>query len=251
VGKALWATPLLAATLLALALPATGEVIQKQGVRVVVDGSLAPRRLPRHGAAPVSVSVSGQIGTTAKGASPQLKKLTIAINRTGRLSFKGIPNCRIGRISPSTTAQAMAACGSSLIGEGHFSADVHLPEQSPFPSEGKLLAFSGKVRGEHAIFAHIYGTKPVDTSYVLPFLIIHTPGTFGTTLEASLPQATGNWGFVTGISLKLDRQGFISAGCPAPKGFGPVSFPMARASFGFAGGLSMSQTLSRSCKPSG
>ena len=230
---------------------ATAEVAQKQGVRVTVAGAIAPKRLPRTGAAPIAVSVSGRIESTKPGTSPQLKKFTIQINRAGRLSFKGIPSCRIGRIDPSTTAQAMAACGPSLIGEGHFSADVRLPEQSPFPSEGKVLAFAGKVRGEHAIFAHIYGTEPVDTSYVLPFLVKATPGTFGTALEAFLPQATGEWGFVSGISLNLNRQGFITAGCPAPKGFSKVSFPMMRTSFGFAGGLQMSETLNRSCKAIG
>jgi hypothetical protein len=230
---------------------ATAEVAQKQGVRVTVAGAIAPQRLPRKGAAPIAVSVSGRIDSTKPGSSPQLKKFTIQINRAGRLSFKGIPSCRIGRIDPSTTQQAMAACGPSLIGEGHFSADVKLPEQSPFPSDGKVLAFAGKVRGENAIFAHIYGTQPVDTSYVLPFLVTNTPGTYGTSLEAFLPQATGEWGFVSGISLNLNRKGFISAGCPAPKGFSKVSFPMMRTSFGFAGGLQMSETLNRSCKAIG
>jgi hypothetical protein len=230
---------------------ATAEVAQKQGVRVTVAGAIAPKRLPRKGSAPIAVSVSGRIDSTKPGTEPQLRKFTIQINRAGRLSFKGIPSCRIGRIDPSTTQQAMAACGPSLIGEGHFSADVRLPEQSPFPSEGKVLAFAGKVRGEHAIFAHIYGTQPVDTSYVLPFLVKSTPGTYGTTLEAFLPQATGEWGFVSGISLNLNRQGFITAGCPAPKGLSKVAFPMMRTSFGFAGGLQMSETLNRSCKAIG
>jgi hypothetical protein len=230
---------------------ARAEVSQKQGVRVTVAGAIAPKRLPRKGEAPIAVTVSGRIDSTKPGASPQLKKFTIQINRAGRLSFAGIPSCRIGRIDPSTTQQAMAACGPSLIGEGHFSTDVRLPEQSPFPSDGKVLAFAGKVRGEHAIFAHIYGTQPVDTSYVLPFLVKSTPGTFGTTLEAFLPQATGEWGFVSGISLSLNRKGFISAGCPAPAGFSKASFPMMRTSFGFAGGLQMSETLNRTCKAIG
>jgi hypothetical protein len=230
---------------------ATAEVAQKQGVRVTVAGAIAPKRLPRKGSAPVAVSVSGRIDSTKPGTEPQLKKFTIQINRAGHLSFKGIPSCRIGRIDPSTTQQALAACGPSLIGEGHFSANVKLPEQSPFPSDGKVLAFAGKVRGEHAIFAHIYGTQPVDTSYVLPFLVTKTPGTYGTTLEAFLPQATGEWGFVSGISLNLNRKGFITAGCPAPKAFSKVAFPMMRTSFGFTGGLQMSETLNRSCKAIG
>ena len=230
---------------------ATAEVAQKQGVRVTVAGAIAPKRLPRKGQAPVAVSVSGRIDSTRPGAEPQLKKFTIQVNRAGHLSFKGIPSCRIGRIDPSTTEQAMAACGPSLVGEGHFSANVRLPEQSPFPSDGKVLAFAGKVRGEHAVFAHIYGTQPVDTSYVLPFLVKSTPGTYGTALEAFLPQATGEWGFVSGISLNLNRRGFITAGCPAPNGLSKVAFPMIRTSFGFAGGLQMSETLNRSCKAIG
>lgn len=230
---------------------ATAEVAQKQGVRVTVAGAIAPKRLPRKGEAPIAVSVSGKIDSTKPGASPQLKKFTIQINRAGHLSFRGIPSCRIGRIDPSTTQQAMAACGASLIGEGHFSANVKLPEQSPFPSDGKVLAFAGKVRGENAIFAHIYGTQPVDTSYVLPFLVKSTPGTYGTSLEAFLPQATGEWGFVSGISLNLNRKGFITAGCPAPKGLSEVAFPMMRTGFGFAGGLQMSETLNRSCEAIG
>jgi hypothetical protein len=245
-----FAIALLGAALLLSSL-ATAEVAQKQGVRVTVAGAIAPRRLPRRGAAPIAVSVSGKIDSVKQGVSPQLKKFTIQINRAGHLSFKGIPSCRIGRIDPSTTEQAMAACGPSLIGEGHFSADVRLPEQSPFPSDGKVLAFAGKVRGEHAIFAHIYGTEPVDTSYVLPFLVKSTKGTFATTLEAFLPQATGEWGFVSGISLNLNRKGFITAGCPAPKGLSKVAFPMMRTSFGFAGGLQMSETLNRSCEAVG
>jgi hypothetical protein len=238
---------------------AQGEVSQKEGVRVSVQGKLAPTSLPRLGTAPVSVSLGGQIGTNNPAGPPQLQTLRVAINREGRLSLRGIPLCRLGHISPSTDSEALAACGSSLVGEGSFSANVKLPEQSPFPSEGKVLAFNGRLRGKPAIFAHIYGTKPVPTSYVLPFLIEPGKGQFGTVLEASLPRVTGEWGFVTGISITLDRRytyrgkphSFLSAGCPAPKGFPKVSFPLMKTTFGFAGGLSLTNTLVRTCRASG
>lgn len=238
---------------------ASGEVSQKHGVRVAVDGRLAPQRLPRHGLAPVSVTVSGQIGATAQTAPPQLKKLEIAINRQGHFSYKGLPLCRLGHIDPSTTQEALAACRQSLVGEGHFSADVRIPEQSPFPSEGKVLAFNGKLNGRQAIFAHIYGTKPVPTSYVLPFLVKGTRGIFSTVLEASLPRVTGEWGFVTGISISLNRRftvrgaqrSFLSAGCPAPSGFSRAVFPLMRTTFSFDGGLSLTDTLTRNCRASG
>jgi len=237
--------------LLALVPAGQAETSQKQGVRVAVDGDLSPNRLPRRGSAPVSVSVSGQISPIGSSTLPQLEKMTVAINSVGHLDLSGIPHCRIGHINPSTNQEALEACRSSLIGEGSFSADVKLPEQSPFPSEGKLLAFNGTIGGKPAIFGHIYGTKPLPTSFVLPFKVKQAKGTFGTILEAAFPRATGEWGYVTGISLNLDKKRFLSAGCPAPKGFSKAVFPLMKTSFDFAGGLQLNNTLTRTCKAKG
>ena len=157
-------------------------------------------------------------------------------------------------VQPTTTEDAMAACGESLVGEGSFEAKVLFAEQAPFPSAGKVLAFNGVVDGRPAILAHVYGTKPVPTSFTLPFVLTHARGEFGTVLSASIPQATGSAGYITGLSMKLGRtfsvggrtRSYLSAGCPAPKGFPGASFPFARASFAFAG-RTLSSTLTRSC----
>lgn len=226
---------------------ASAEVAQKGGVRVSVAGTMSPTRLPRSGEAPIAVSIAGHITATVPGALPKLEAIAIAINSHGHLKTRGIPLCRLGHISPSTTSEALLACRSSLIGEGHFSANVKIPEQSPFPSNGKVLAFNGRLRGMPAIFAHIYGTEPVPTSYVLPFLVKPARGTYGTVLEASLPNVTGEWGYVTGVSLDLQRR-FAAAACPAPQGFTAAVFPLLRTSFGFAGGLELTSILNRSCK---
>jgi hypothetical protein len=255
------ATALLAGALLFLGVTSvsTAEVAQEQGVRVSVQGKLSPLKLPRIGTAPVAISFSGKIGATSPSGPPQLQKIAIAINSHGKLSTHGLPRCRFGKISPSTTSEALAACGSSLVGEGSFSADVKLPEQSPFPSHGKVLAFNARYKGSPAIFAHIYGTEPVPTSFVLPFLLRETTGTFGTVLEASLPRVTGEWGFVTGLSMTFDRTfsrrgrraSYLSAGCPAPKGFPGAVYPLAKTTFSFEGGLTLSSVLNRSCKVTG
>lgn len=226
---------------------AGGEVVQDGGVRVAVAVRISPTLLPRRTPAPVAVSVSGRLSPLVPGALPKLETIAIAINSHAKLQTDGIPVCRLGRISPSTSAEALAACGSSLIGEGRFSADVKIPEQSPFPSAGKVLAFNGRLRGQSAIFAHIYGTAPVPTSYVLPFLVSHGAGTFGTTLTASLPNVTGEWGYVTGIGLDFRPRATVAA-CPAPADLSGAVFPLMKASFGFAGGLELDSTLTRSCK---
>lgn len=248
-----------ALALLALASLASAEVAQKGGVRVSVSAGLAPTKLPRQGTAPIAVSFAGQINPTTTDGIPQLEGISVALNSHGKLLTNGLPRCRLGHINPSTTQEALQACRSSLVGEGHFSADVELPEQSPFPSAGKVLAFNGRYQGKPAIFAHIYGTDPVPTSYVLPFLIQGTKGTYGTVLAASLPKVTGEWGFVTGISMILGRsfsyrgkrRSYLSAGCPAPNGFPGVTFPLAKTTFAFQGGLKLSSVLNRSCKVDG
>jgi hypothetical protein len=232
-----------------LAAAAVAEVAQRDGVRVVVAGGMSPTELPRSDI-PVAVSMSGHISATVPGALPKLETISIAINSHGKLRGSDLPACRLGRISPSTTAEALAACRSSLIGAGHFSADVKIPEQSPFPSAGKILAFNGRLRGRPAIFAHVYGTDPVPTSYVLSFAIHRGRGTYGTLLQAALPQVTGEWGYVTGVSLSLQPR-FVTASCPAPPGFPGAVFPLMKTSFGFAGGLTLDSTLTRSCRVRG
>lgn len=235
------------------------EVVQRGGVRVNFDGKLTPRALPRHGAAPVGIAVDVKIAATGSGVAPQLRQIAIAINRNGRFTTQGLPVCSLRDIQPSTTANALAACRGSLVGEGHFSANVKLPEQSPFPSAGKVLAFNGRLHGRPAILAHIYGTQPAPTSTVLPFLINDSHGTYGTILEASLPQATGDWGYVRGLKMTLRRRfdyrgkgrSYLSASCPAPAGFSHAAFPLARTSFAFAGGPTLVSILNRSCRAKG
>ena len=238
---------------------AKGGVVQRGDLRVSVDGELSPRLLPRLGAAPVAIAVGGHIATTDGSAPPQLRRLTIAINRHGRLDSRGLPVCHLAEIQPASTADALRACHRSRIGQGSFSADVAIPTQAPFPSTGRVIAFNGRRHGRPVILAHVYGVKPIPTSFTLPFQIDPSKGTFATTLVASLPQTTGEWGFVTGIEMNLKRRftyrgrshDYLSSACPAPKGFPGAVFPLVKVSFQFAGAPSLSSTLNRRCRVRG
>lgn len=233
---------------------ALAEPVQKQGVRVAVRGRLKPLRLPRSRTEPVTVALAGHISPTEPGGLPQLRRIAIAINSHGRLNYRGLPLCRISQIQPATSDDAMRACGRTLVGTGKFSSNVKLPEQSPFPSRGQVLAFNGRYHGRPAILAHIFGTHPAPISFVLPFTIRHAHGTYGTILEARLPQATGTWGFVTGVSLILGRghgpagSEYVSASCPAPAGFALTPFQLARTTFEFAEGPRLKTTVTRTCR---
>jgi len=240
---------------LAVAALAQADITQRGNVRIGFDGQIAPDKLPREGSAAVKVSVSAKISSTKKDKSPpQLRQIAIAINRHGKLDSTGLPVCKVLDIQPATTEKALAACRGSLIGEGKFSAEVALSRQAAFPSDGKMLAFNGTYEGKPAILAHVYGEKPVPTSFTLPFVITHSKGTFGTVLTAKLPPGDNN--IVTGIELNLQRsytyrgkrRAYASAGCPAPKGVSRAFFPFAKASYAFVGGKKLSMTLTRSCK---
>lgn len=257
---ALAALTLLGATASATIVPGvSAEVVQRRGIRAEFDAKLAPRTLPRHGLAPVEVSISTRITTARKAAPRQLRKLVIGVNRVGRLDYRGLPACTMRQVQPASTANALAACGAAKVGEGSFSADVRIPEQSPYPSSGKLIAFNGVERGRHVILAHIYGTDPLPTSLTIPLRIGTARGTFGTTLTAFLPQAAPNVGFVTGMRLNLGRRfsshgrrrSYLAAGCPAPRGFPGAAFPLAKATYSFAGGVKLSSVISRNCKVAG
>jgi hypothetical protein len=118
-----------------------------------------------------------------------------------------------------------------------------------------VTAFNGVLGGKQVVFAHIYGTKPVPTSVVLPLYIRHGAGRFATRLEASLAGLTGDWGYVESIELRLGRRfraagesrSFLSAGCPAPRGFPGSVCSFARATFDFSGGRPLTATLTRNC----
>ncbi|HSK49005.1 MAG TPA: hypothetical protein VK889_00775 [Solirubrobacterales bacterium] len=255
-ATALAATLSLALSGLLPGLPAA-EVVEDGPLRVSFFGRLAPQALPRSGSAPVGVDVGARISSANSTPPPQLRRISIAINRNGRFSPGLLPACRVEQIQPATTQGALEACRASLVGRGSFSARILLPAQAPFPSKGEVYAYNGVYEGRPAILAHVYGTEPAPVSYTLPFQISTIArGTFGTLLSASLPQATSEWGYVTGLQLSLgrnfsrhgERHGFVSASCPAPAGFRGAVFPFARATFAFSGGIALRSTLTRSCR---
>lgn len=232
------------------------SVTQDGNLRVRFAGKLSPKRLPRTSLAPVAVSLSGQISTTDHSAPPQLRTITMAINRHGRLDPTGLPRCHYHQIQPASTAEARRSCRSSLIGTGSFEANVALPDQSPFPSNGRVLAFNGELHGEPVIYAHIFGTEPVPISQLVVFHVHRIAGTFRVVLSAELPRVVADWGYVSGLDLTLKRtylyrgreRSYLTADCPAPTGFPGATFPFARASFSFDDGRVLHSTLTRSCR---
>jgi hypothetical protein len=136
---------------------------------------------------------------------------------------------------------------------------IKLPGQGEFASNGPLLAFNGRYHGKQAIFAQVATGAPLPLTYVIIFEVKKTGGTFGTSLVGTLPPIASEYGFISAFDLALKRSytykgqhlSFASAGCPAPKGFPGATFPFAKASYEFEGGVTISSKLVRECKARG
>jgi hypothetical protein len=250
------AAGLAAAAFVVFALPALATVKQQGTLRVSISTQVKPYRLPRTEPGPIKVLLAGHVSTSTGAVPPQLRRMTILINRHGELQPRSVPTCKLGQIHPATTAQALERCGPALVGSGHFWASVVLPEQGVYHTTGRLLAFNGVIDGKPAFLAQIYTTQPFPSSFVVPFSIRHIhQGPYGTELSGALPEALGSWGFVDRIKMTLGREvqvegktrSYLDASCPAPAGAHSAAFPLAQANFYFLGGETLSATVNKSC----
>lgn len=243
------------AAVLAGATLAGAEQKQTGTVRLAFDARFSPHALPRDRDAPVTVSLSGSIRTTDDSRPPQLRSMSIAVNRHGRLSTRGLPICPRSRLESTSSEAALAACRRALVGRGRFGANVDFPDLK-FPVQGRMLAFNSTQGGHRVIALHIYGTNPVKATFVLIFKIRHPAhGRYGTVLSTRIPRIAADLGYVTDLSLTFDRRyryrgearSFVSARCAAPDGFPGALFNFVRGSFSFADGKTMTLTLTRDC----
>lgn len=247
---------LASALLLSAAAIATAATIQHAGLRITVLSQIKPYKLPRSKPAPIAVFVAGHLQSAQGGIPPQLQELTVDVNRHGLLQSRGLPACQIPEVQPASTQRALANCKDALIGSGQFWANIVLPDQGAYRTQGRLLIFNGTEAGHPVLLAHIYTTHPFATSFVIAFSIRRvSKGPYGTELHASLPQALGSWGYLDRIKLTLRRKyrfkgrqlSYFNAACPAPKGAKRAPFPLAYASFSFAGRPSMGATVEKTC----
>lgn len=244
------------ALLLLAAASASAELVEKGNLFVKFDGGIAPTTLPRHGRAPISVRIEGTIRTPGKGHHPALRKIRVALNKSGHLETRGLPVCKRSRLSSANTVQALNACGSALVGSGGITAVSSFPEQSPYLMRAEVLLFNAVDHGRPAILAHVFQHDPAPITRVIVFHITHGSGAFGTVIEADVPESVNSNGYMKTIYLQLQRhytshgqqRSYLSASCATPAGVPVATFPFAEASMTFDDGRTLSSTLIRSCR---
>lgn len=235
---------------------AQGEQVQKGSLRVAFDARLTPRALPRDRPVPVTAHIDSSIRMVDGSNPPPLRRISIAVNRQGKVSFAGLPTCGPAELQLTTTKAALERCRPALVGRGRFAANVIFPD-APFPAEGKALIFNGRSRGKPAAYLHIFSSNPVRVTFVLPFEISRRArGQFGTVFSASIPRIAADTGYLTDIELTIGREyrhrgvprSFLSASCAAPPGFRSAFFTLARTTFAFADGRRLITAIARDCR---
>ena len=248
---------LLVAALVAVAAVgiARGERVQRGNLIVRLGGHFSPLTLPRDRPVPVSVQLVAGLETSDRSTLPRVTRVELEIPRQGVITTRGLPTCSPRQLRDTTSARALELCRSALIGSGRMVAEVKIPRQKPFEVHARLLAFNGRVGGRRAVIVHGISTQP-PTAVVLPFLIRHRPGSFGTALAAQLPSTLGPWPHFARFELNLFRRyvyrgrrlSYLSASCPIPKRATAGYSSFAKASFTLAGGRSLGVGITRSCR---
>jgi hypothetical protein len=242
-----------------VALACTGALaatVQQGGLRITALAQVKPYKLPRKTPAPIAIFIAGHLQNAHGGIPPQLQELRIEVNRHGLLQSTGLPVCQIPEVQPASTKRALANCRDALIGAGRFWANIVLPDQGAYRTQGRLLIFNGREKGRPVLLAHIFTSHPFNSSFVVPFAIRRiSKGPYGTELSASLPEALGSWGYLDRIKLTLRRKytykgkqlSYFNSACPAPDKAERASFPLAYAEFSFAGRGPMGATVNKTC----
>jgi hypothetical protein len=252
---ALLAVALLISSLLLVA-PALARRAQVGHLIVSLDASFSPSRLPRHRLAPVSISVSGLLGTDDSSPLPRLRGIEIALaSGSSRIDTRGLASCPRRELLSATKHQGLERCADTLVGHGNLSAEVDIPGQIPFPLRATVLAFNGGARGARAVVWLLAFSPAPPASFVVPVFIRHRPGPLGTSLTGVLPPTLGPWPHVSAFHITFARQfayrgaihSYLRASCPVPPRFTGGLLPFARARYFFNAAPTVTTTVARTC----
>lgn len=220
------ATALMAGLALIFATAALGsrEVVRVGNLYLADNGGISPSRLPKHGNAPITARLRGEIGTVDGTHPPALRSVDLDVDRTIGIDAVGLPTCRAKQIETTSTAAAKRACGGAIVGTGKAEVEVAFPEQTPFSATGPVVLFNGGVHGPTtSVLLHAYVSVPAPTAIVTTATVtrIHR-GRFGLQITAQIPKIAGGAASVTKFELKIGRKftykgqekSFLVGSCP-------------------------------------
>jgi hypothetical protein len=235
---------------------AAASAMQLRVGEIVIDaeGGFAPKALPKHENAPITLHGGGSLSTVSGAPPPVLETISIEFDRHGAVETTGLEVCRAARLEARTVAQARKACPGAIVGEGFGHAIVAFPESKPINVNSPITLFNGpKVHGDDTVLAHAYTTYPVPVALIVPVVIekIHK-GVYGYRTKARIPKIAGGAGIPISGHLKIGRKwtykgvkhSYVNARCE-------TGHLQARGEFTFKDGTFVSGVFIKPCKVRG
>ena len=181
--------------------------------------------------------------------------LELAFGARGGLSTAGLPRCKGAQLQNATQRQALARCGSALVGRGTISTEVLLDPEKPRARSrrGPRLQRNGR-RAACRLGPCLLCLATV--SFALPFYLRRLrSGAYGFSLQTPVSSALGRWLRLRSFRIRIGRRyrahgvqrSYLSASCPLPRRFHSLNFPLARATYHFTPGPTISTTILRRC----
>jgi hypothetical protein len=231
------------------------DSVQTGKLLVSFDAGIEPSRLPRHSLASVEIGFRGRFENLDASDTPALEKMVVRLSRGGKIDSIGLPHCSEAQLRGRTSSEALSACREALVGEGTVGSALRFPDGRRLRSKSKLLLFNAPAE----ILMHIFTTKPLRGTFLVPLKISRGSGAFGTVLEAKFPKIAAGYGYLTGFEMVLHRnytyrghrKSFLLASCPAPAGFNRISFELARVAYRFRDAVTIRNAAIRSCTVAG
>ncbi len=240
--------------LLVAAATASALKIRVGDLILEAEGGFAPKALPKHRDAPITLHGGGKLSTVSGDLPPILETLTIEFDRHGSVQTAGLPVCQPAELEATDVATARHNCPDSIVGEGFGRAIVDFPEQKPIPVSSPITIFNGpKKHGDDTVLAHAFTTVPAPTTFVVPIVIekIHH-GVYGYRTKARIPKIAGGAGHPISGFLRIGRRwtfrgvrhSYVNARCETGR-------LQARAEVTFEDGTFLSGIFARPCKVRG
>jgi hypothetical protein len=212
---------LLALAALSLAASASGALVIVNGIVLHADGGFQPRLLPEKRFAPIDFQGFFDITARGGGVPPALQRAEIDFDRDGRLGAAGLPICAPEQVAAATPEQARRICKSAVVGTGHISALISLPE-GLVAGSSLLTIFNGPRQGSNpTVVLHARTTVPAPETYAIVVPIERRPGAFRYRATLDIPPIAGGLGVLAHLDVDVGRRfsaggqkrSYISAHC--------------------------------------
>jgi hypothetical protein len=203
---------------------ATAATVTYRNLVLHAVGGFQPQLLPRRAFAPIDFQGEVDLSTrNGIGRPVALTEAVIDFDRDGRLDVTGLPTCSAEQVASLGSAEARAACGGAMVGDGLVEAAIETaPGAEPTPVRAPLTIFNGPAEAGHpTAVLHANLGAPAGQTLAISAPIERIRGEFGYRVTLRVPPIAGGLGSLTRLRVDIGRRyqaagrsrSYVSAHC--------------------------------------